>query len=52
MDINYFDPQILTGNETVNFAVHSLGMPYSVVTADQGCRTEMVKINGNEIICR
>ena len=37
-----FGPYILTGNEVVNFAAHSLGMSYSVVTADEGCRTEMV----------
>ena len=38
-----FGPQILTRHEVVNFAAHSLGMPYSVITADQECRTEMVK---------
>ena len=27
----------------VNFSAHTLRMPYSMVTADQGCRTEMVK---------
>ena len=31
-----FGPQILTCNEAVNLAANSLGMPYSVVTADQG----------------
>ena len=34
--------QIVTWDEVVNFAAHSLGMQYPVVTADQGYGTKMV----------
>ena len=37
-----FDAEILTSSDAVDFLAYSLGMQYSVVTADQGCSTEMV----------
>ena len=36
--------EILILSEAVDFLTESLGMPYSVVTAQQACSTEMVKI--------
>ena len=36
--------QILIGSDAVGFLRKSLGMPYSVVTAQQACSTEMVNI--------
>ncbi len=35
--------QILIWSDAVNFLTKLLGMPYSVVTAQQACSTEMVK---------
>ena len=37
------DVQILIWSNAVNFLTQLLGMPYSVVTAQQACSTEMVK---------
>ena len=38
-----FVTQILTWSDAVDFLAYALGMQYSVVTADQGCSTKMVK---------
>ena len=38
-----FSFEILIWNEAVDFLTKLLGMPYSVVTAQQACSTEMVK---------
>ena len=35
--------EFLIWNDAVDFLTKSLGMPYSVVTAQQACSTEMVK---------
>ena len=35
--------EILILSDAVDFLTKSLGMPYSVVTAQQACSTEMVK---------
>ena len=39
--------EILIWSDAVNFLRKSLGMPYSVVTAQQACSTEMVKLLDN-----
>ena len=36
--------KILIWSDAVNFLTKSLGMPYSVITAQQACNTEMVKL--------
>ena len=36
--------EILIWSDTVDFLTRLLGMPYSVVTAQQACSTEMVKL--------
>ena len=37
--------EILIWSDAVDFLTKSLGMPYSVVTAQQACSTEMVKVH-------
>ena len=41
--------EILTCSDAVDFFAYSLGMQYSVVTADQGCSTEMVMMLSDNI---
>ena len=35
--------EIFIRSDAVDFLTKSLGMPYSVITAQQGCSSEMVK---------
>ena len=42
--------EILIWSDSVDFLTKSLGMPYSVVTAQQACSTEMVKVAGNAVL--
>ena len=42
------DVQILIWSNAVDFLTKLLGMPYSVVTAQQACSTEMVKSVGTD----
>ena len=42
--------EILIWSDSVDFLTQLLGMPYSVVTAQQACSTEMVKVAGNAVL--
>ena len=42
--------EILILSDAVDFLTKSLGMPYSVVTAQQACSTEMVEVAGNAVL--
>ena len=37
-------------SDAVDFLTKLLGMPYSVVTAQRACSTEMVKVAGNAVL--